>query len=67
MSGVHRQIAAAAYEVLAPDEKEVFLPFYDALMASSEYPDVFADCSMTAEQKAAIDIGCRRGHLYKPA
>jgi len=55
MSGVHKGIARAALDALDEREREVFAPFLDELLASSTYPDVFADKSMTGEQKRAID------------
>jgi len=55
MSGVHREIAVAAFDVLEPSEQELFAPFIGELKASACYPDTFADKSMTSQQKAEID------------
>ena len=55
MSAVHAEIAEAAWHVLSADAQEEILPHLQALLRSSEYPDVFAGGAVPAEKKALID------------
>jgi len=55
MSAVHREIALAALAMLAPRERKLFEPCDDELAKASEYPDIFADTSMSEAAMAAID------------
>ena len=55
MSGVHDGIADQALRALPPRARAVYEPFRDEFLRTCWYPDVFADRTMSAAAKAAID------------
>ncbi len=65
MSAVHEEIALNALSVLPADEKRLFAPYSKELALSACYPDIFADTSMSAKAKAAIDPEADR-FIYPP-
>lgn len=60
MSAVHDEIAMQALSVQHKEIKELFKPYIEEYKASSWYPDVFADTSMSQKKKDAIDSDADR-------
>ncbi len=65
MSSVHDAIALQALAVLPQKVRTLFEPYRQDLIDSSWYPDLFADRSMSPEEKHKIDPEAER-FIYPP-